>query len=347
MAFGLALMVLGLWTLRGRLAWSQPEYGTPDSTQPGPEPEQAGSADPTAFPTSTPRHPTIAATNAPTPPGWRQGRIVYPLDEAGRTSLYIIDLESTSESRPLLLAGRDERFMGPSWAPDGIRLAFYVYGSEVIVLDTGVGSVLRTPASCNSPTWSPDGTNIACGAGGLFHVLDADSGATISTFDPGVSGATLPAWSPIGNDLVFAVRRDGSTSIWRSTIGGAQEGQFLQGHATENYAPVWSPDGDLIAFQSNAGSPNSEIWIMESDGTSPTRITYSAGGWSRAPAFSPDGHWIAFVSDQAGSAGADLGEVFVVSIVTGETQQLTDTGGHVYDWRITWGQCLAGDACGG
>ncbi|MCU0487226.1 MAG: hypothetical protein MUC85_14065, partial [Anaerolineales bacterium] len=113
---------------------------------------------------------------------------------------------------------------------------------------------------------------------------------------------------------------------------------LLAGDASENYAPTWSPDGQSIAFQSTLGSQLSDLWIMDRLGGSLQRVLYTEGDyWSRAPSFSPDGQWLAFVSNQAGSYGADYGEIFVVSLATGEIVQVSHTGGLVYDWRVDWG----------
>jgi Tol biopolymer transport system component len=60
--------------------------------------------------------------------------------------------------------------------------------------------------------------------------------------------------------------------------------------------------------------------------------------WARAPTWSPDGKWIIFVSTQNQSIGADYGELYAVSVDTGETIQLTHTGRSVYDCRPSWGK---------
>jgi Tol biopolymer transport system component len=59
--------------------------------------------------------------------------------------------------------------------------------------------------------------------------------------------------------------------------------------------------------------------------------------WSRGPVWSPDGKWLAFVSPPSGSVGIEYGDVFVISLDTGEIHQVTDTGGTVENWRLTWG----------
>jgi len=58
--------------------------------------------------------------------------------------------------------------------------------------------------------------------------------------------------------------------------------------------PVWSPDGDKIAFASDRDG-DFGIWVMNSDGSDPLDLTGDPGQ-DRWPAWSPDGEWIAFAS---------------------------------------------------
>ncbi len=39
--------------------------------------------------------------------------------------------------------------------------------------------------------------------------------------------------------------------------------------------PAWSPEGEKIAFASYAGRNNSEIYVMNADGSAQTRLTHS------------------------------------------------------------------------
>ena len=195
----------------------------------------------------------------------------------------------------------------------------------------------RSIGHCNVPSWAADGQRIICRAANQARLLifDAGGGGQLNQID--FAGGAVPAWSPTRTEEVaIAVFTGEKTSIWSLNIKTGQ-GTPLADSATENYAPSWSPDGEQIAYQSNQGSGSSEIWVMQRDGGSPQRITTTAGGgWSRAPSWSPDGEWLAYVSSQAGSLGPDYGEIFVVSLRTGQTVQVTDTGGRVYDWRVSW-----------
>jgi WD40 repeat protein len=63
--------------------------------------------------------------------------------------------------------------------------------------------------------------------------------------------------------------------------------------------PSWSPDGTQIAFVSDRDG-NSEIYLMQSDGTDVRRLTNDSA-IDEEPTWSPDGTRIAFVSDRTGN----------------------------------------------
>lgn len=79
---------------------------------------------------------------------------------------------------------------------------------------------------------------------------------------------------------------------------------------------------------------------MRDDGSERQQLTFSGGGenWSRGPCFSPDGQWLAFVSNQDAANGSDFGELFGYSLLTNELIKVTDTGGGIFDFRVTWGR---------
>ena len=64
--------------------------------------------------------------------------------------------------------------------------------------------------------------------------------------------------------------------------------------------PTWSTDGTKIAFYSDRDG-NPEIYVMNSDGSEQTRLTYNDSA-DRYPAWSPDGQTIAFESSRDGGA---------------------------------------------
>ena len=83
----------------------------------------------------------------------------------------------------------------------------------------------------------------------------------------------------------------------------------LTNNGLMNANPAFSPDGRFIVFDSNRDG-NSEIYIMEPDGTNQTRLT-SNNFMDTDPTFLPDGHRIVFsayrsTTDQLGIFTMDL-----------------------------------------
>ena len=76
-----------------------------------------------------------------------------------------------------------------------------------------------------------------------------------------------------------------------------------------NLSPDWSPDGRLLAFDSDRATPfEGEIFSMRADGSAPARLTDSPGH-DVERAWSPDGRQIVFTSyrdNQTPGVGSDL-----------------------------------------
>ena len=69
--------------------------------------------------------------------------------------------------------------------------------------------------------------------------------------------------------------------------------------------PVWSPDGTKIAFQRAAVMGQTDIWVMNADGSNPVNLTNTLNQTEseQSPAWSPDGSRIAFVSTSGSCKG--------------------------------------------
>lgn len=133
------------------------------------------------------------------------------------------------------------------------------------------------------------------------YVMDADgTNQTRLTTDP--HRDLHPAFSPDGKRLTFTSRRpaDLSDEIYLMDAGDAepQDGNGdnlskITGDPPRNFQSAFSPDGSKIAFIRNELNPDTELWIMDADGTDQVRLTDNTAVETR-PAFSPDGQTIAF-----------------------------------------------------
>ncbi len=137
------------------------------------------------------------------------------------------------------------------------------------------------------------------------------------------------AVSWLTNDtLIFDADENGNYqnhNIWRMKIGEGEPQRLTTG-ADDNFSPVASPDGSLIAFVSRR-SGKRQIWRMNADGTRPTQLT-NLDYETYDPQFSPDGQMIYFQRSVGGEE-----RLMRVSVNGGEAVSLSDTG--IQSWTIS------------
>ena len=130
-----------------------------------------------------------------------------------------------------------------------------------------------------SMAWSPDGTRIVLGDGmgdGRIVVREVAGGEprVLVSGEPR-NGLANPAWSPDGARIAYSSSpREGAETGFELWVIGADGSEAtkvfdvpLDCCATDEF-PVWSPDGNRIAFFGFFGSPRRPGWmVVNSDGT--------------------------------------------------------------------------------
>ncbi len=107
-----------------------------------------------------------------------------------------------------------------------------------------------------------------------------------------------PSCSPDGRSVVFASDVTGSYQIYLLPLDQTRPLQ-LTNSAGMNFAPVFSPDGQQIAFVSTRNNGVPTIWLMNADGSNQRQVT-TALGRDTSPSWSPDGRQLLFSSEQFG-----------------------------------------------
>ena len=247
--------------------------------------------------------------------------------------LYLID-PATGEAQPVLV---EKGYQGDGEvSPDGTRVAFEGsdpdgYGYTQIFVREADGTVQQLTELVNSaytPTWSPDGQQIAFSSSQDIFVMNAD-GTDVRRVTGSPGDDTDPDWSPDGRSIVFwsdeprpgpsVFDLDGS-EIWLGSVSDGSVTRLTRNRAADEH-PSWSPDGEWIAFAGH--SPRSlggdfpgprGLWLMRPDGTQRHRV-FDDPDDSDWPTWSPDGRRIAYIS---------AGLLNVVDVATGDSQVLWD-----------------------
>jgi len=232
------------------------------------------------------------------------------------TDLWVMDADGSHQTRLVELGGGDNAGYA-SWAPDGRSIVYTVFGSS------------GTDAAATSSIWEalPDGSDatrldesddwrwiprITPDGASVLYTQEAPGGPFVDEGPVGPGAAAGPQ-GPLSVPLPHA-------DIWRMAANGRGEPERLTDEEGDDRAPVPSPDGTLILFDTTRDG-NTELYVMNPDGTDPHRITEDPGeDWGGS--WSPDGTRIAFNSDRSGAM-----EIYVMEADGTGLRQVTFGGG--------------------
>ena len=144
----------------------------------------------------------------------------------------------------------------PAWSPSGDRLAFLrgkalwarelESGAERRLADAAVFAPF-SEAHVTTPSWSPDGREIAFVGPGLKISVAAADRSGVRRLTSGLDRQVAPAWSPDGARIAFMSDRGDSFDIWTIHPDATGTARLTRDDADESL-PAWSADGRRIAF---------------------------------------------------------------------------------------------------
>lgn len=124
--------------------------------------------------------------------------------------------------------------------------------------------------------------------------------------------------SPDGQTVVFDMLGD----IYSMPLEGGPATALTAG-IEWNFQPVYSPDGQRIAFISDRDG-NDNIWIMNRDGSDPVKVTEERQHNLHNPAWTPDGNWIAARKGTVSQRSIPSGEIWMYHVNGGGGVEVVD-----------------------
>lgn len=265
-------------------------------------------------------------------PMWVGEHVYFLSDRDGPTTLFKYD-PASKEVKRVLDPGRTH-IRSASAGPGGI---VYERFGELHLLDLASGQSKQVPIrlaadlpgtrtrvekvarNIRAAGLSPTGSRAVFEARGEILTVPAEKGDIRNLTNTSGAAERDPAWSPDGKTVAYFSDASGEYELHLKPQDGRGETRKLKVGDGPSffYDPTWSPDSKKIAYTDK----KLNLWVLDvASGESKKVDTNPYDDDRMAPAWSPDGQWLAYTRQLK----SYLNAVFLYSLETGKTRQITD-----------------------
>jgi dipeptidyl aminopeptidase/acylaminoacyl peptidase len=146
-------------------------------------------------------------------------------------------------------------------------------------------SVIRDADWFGPFAWAPDSRHVVVGDSSGLRLVDRSNDSVRllrGTAPTSTSGIQVASFSPDSRSIVYDRSDTTGSEIFALSISGGLPKQLTHDH--KSFEPLWGPSE--IAYVHGRGNLDSDIWLMDGDGTHVRRLTSTAAGffpaaWSR------------------------------------------------------------------
>jgi Tol biopolymer transport system component len=247
-------------------------------------------------------------------PDGRQFVFVRYDSHAAESALIIADADGSNQ-RKLVALSAHEWFasVGPAWSPDGTHIASGAGDDReerqmtMVVVNISDGTLKRFVAqrwdSIDRAVWLADASGI------VFCASDSGTAAAKQVWLVSYPGGEarrithdlnsyLDLSITADSNTLVAAQRDVTAGIWVSPDADPNHArQVTSGHNDGGGGLAWTPDDRLVYVSTASG--NTEIWIMNRDGTGQKQLTNDSY-LKYSPTVTPNGSYVVFVSQSGG-----------------------------------------------
>ena len=274
-------------------------------------------------------------------------KILFTSVQDGNYEIFMMNPDGSEQVNLTQHPANDQQAV---WSPAGDQILFVSDRSgeieDLYLMNPDGSNVQRVfnrkrKAYKSSPTWSPDGKQIAytatdwnCSRSTIYIATLGEQKAKAFLID-----ATDPAWSPDGKGIACSIEERLTFVDLRTHA----RKQFLPKKAVQwQRSPSWSATGDKFAFSGNNHAVvldrqhrnewmnKNTIFIVNRDGTGLQQLVDEGGPYAWSPELSPDGQEVLYTQ---GVNGAH--QIFKIHVNSGVQTQLTHSvwnfGGDWFD----------------